>query len=219
MRGGRAIGSGSLCLLALLLALPGHLAAQGGEPQEGEEEPLPSEREMADAPRQFRISFLGSGLLWEEGDETRPTPDDGSVWGVDVERILVPWLSTRLSGTVGTSSVPDQEGELDLIQYLTMLHLVGRVPVAPLRKRGIVPFGTVGVGALIQDPDREGLATKSQNAFSFGAGLEVQPFERIGFRAEWRHLTVDLETLTETIDRTGENRDADRILGTVFLTF
>ena len=53
-----------------------------------------SEPEIAPAPRQFRLGLTGGGLFWNAS--TSRAPRDAGAFGLDVERILVRYLSLRL---------------------------------------------------------------------------------------------------------------------------
>lgn len=208
-RGGLVPVLGAAGLLAATALLPGDAAAQ-----EGPEGDVP---EVAEAPRQFRIGAAGSALLWEETEGR--IPDDGSVWGLDVERVLFRYASLRLDAAYGAGSVRAAEDSVDVTTYLAELVLAARIAPPALERAGVIPFLAAGVGTLVHDPDREGLPTASQNALSWGFGVEAVPFDRFGFRAEWRRYDVDLENVFDAVDRSGLARNASRIQVTAFWTF
>lgn len=202
------------CALALLAI---------GQPAAGQQEPEPpdavdrDEPVLVEAPRSFRIGVTGSALAWEEA--TTLSPEDGSLWGLDVERILFPFVAARLSAAYGTSSIDGgSDGAVDLTAYLLEVLLQPRLAISPLEDAGVVPFGTIGIGTVVHDPDRDGLVTRSQNALSVGAGVEYLFHPRVGARAEWRHYAVQLENVFADVDRSGTDRSADRFEATLFFT-
>lgn len=205
--------TGALRLLAaagtvLALLLPAGAAGQA--------EPEPPE--IAEAPSQFRVGLTGSALLWEEAAERSPT--DGSLWGVDVERVLFRYLGVRLDAALGTNRVRGTSDSVDVTSYLAEVVAAVRIaPPALEEEVGVVPFLAVGVGTLVHDPHREGLTTASQNALSWGIGFELSRFDRFGVRAEWRRYDVDVEDLFDALDRTGASRRADRLQLTGYVTF
>lgn len=192
---------------AVLALRPGTALAQ---------EPL-EEPPMAESPRQFHLAVTAGALSWSEGDG--PAVDGGALVGLDVERLLTSYASVRLAGAYGATSVTGTGGSADVNAAVFELTLTGRAALPSLRRTGIVPFAGVGIGSVVFDPEVAGLPTRSQNALSYGLGLEARPLPRIGFRAEWKHYTVKLENLFEPTDRTGSDRDADRFQASVFWTF
>lgn len=209
-RAGRA-GHG---LVAVLLAAAALLAPGAAVGQEGTDLEVP---ELADAPRQFRIGITGSALLWEEADVR--APEDVALWGVDVERILFRYASLRLDAAYGTGSVRDSAGTADVTTWLAELVVAARIAPPALERAGVIPFLAAGVGTVVHDPDAEGLPTASQNALSWGLGVQLRPFDRFGFRAEWRRYDVDLENLFDVVERSGISRSASRLQATAFWTF
>lgn len=204
----RAAGLALALTAAAALALrPGTAAAQ--EP--------PEEPPMAESPRQFHLAVTAGALTWSDGDG--PAVDGGALLGLDVERLLTPYASVRLAGAHGSTTVTGPDGSADVNAAVFELTLAGRAALPALRRAGIVPFAGVGIGSVVFDPDVAGLPTRSQNALSYGLGLEARPLPRIGVRAEWKHYAVELENLFEPTDRTGSDRDADRFQASVFWTF
>lgn len=173
----------------------------------------PEEPAMAEAPAQFRLSLSAGGMLWEDRDRT---PDDGPLWGLDVERTLASFLSVRLGGAVGTSTLRAGGQSADFTAYLGELVMEGRAAPPALRRAGVLPFATLGVATLTHDPAPDGLPTASQNALAWGAGLEVRPFDRFGLRGEWRRYSVEMENFFDPLDRSSEDRSANRLYVTVF---
>lgn len=198
--------------VAALVSPVGAWAQEGDEPQEGTGAP-----EIAEAPRQFHLGLTGSALLWEDAEERSPA--NTSLWGASVERILLRYLSVRADGAVGSNRIRGATDSVDATTYVAEVLLAARIAPPALERAGIVPFLAGGIGTVVHDPDRDGLATASQNALSWGIGLEVAPLDRFGFRAEWRRYDVDLEDLFDPLDRTGASRRADRFQATAFWTF
>lgn len=197
----------ALAATATLATRPGTVLAQ--EP--------PEEPPMAESPRQFHLAVTAGALSWSDGDG--PAVDGGALVGLDVERLLTPYASVRLAGAYGATSVTGPAGSADVNAAVFELTLTGRAAIPALRRAGIVPFAGVGIGSVVFDPEVAELPTRSQNAFSYGLGLEARPLPRIGVRAEWKHYDVELEDLFEPTDRTGSDRDADRFQASVFWTF
>lgn len=210
-RGGRARGrraalaAVALSLAAALAAPPATARAQGEEGY------------LVDAPRPYRIGVTGSALLWEEA-ATR-SPSDGSLWGLDVERTLFRYASVRLGAAYGTTTLENAGRSADADTYVLEVLVGPRLALPSLQEAGVVPFGTVGLGSVVHDPSPGGLVARSQNAFSWGGGVEWRFLPRLGLRAEWRSYTADLENVFDPVDRTGESRDADRFQATLHWSF
>lgn len=172
---------------------------------------------MAESPRQFHLSATMGALSWSDGPG--PAVDGSALFGLDVERLLTPYASVRLAGAHGSTSATGPDGTAGVNVVLFELGVTGRVAVSSLRRAGVVPFVSAGIGSIVFDPEAEDLTTRSQNALSYGAGVEARPMRRIGFRAEWKHYDARLENLFDPTDRTGSTRDADRFQASVFWTF
>lgn len=202
----RAGGWGGIWAVLLLWLTPSLLAGQEGQV----EEPA-----MAEAPRSFRIAATGGGFLWDDA-ETR-VADDLGLAGLSVERDLASFVAVRLEGAFGSSTFlgPGAQTE-DINTWVLDLVVTGRVPglVDP-----VTPFVSGGLGTTIFDPEDPELVTRNQNSLQFGGGVDVQPFPRFGFRAEYRRYSVDVENLFDVLDRTGESREANRFTAAVFWTF
>lgn len=211
--GARAVPCLVVLAVAAALLAAGDAAAQEGRGGDGPD----AEGLLVEAPRPFRLAATGSALLWEEAP-TR-SPEDGSVWGLDVERLLLPYAFARLGGAFGTTTVVSGDRSADVNTYLAEVVVGPRLALPGLRRVGVVPFAAVGVGTVVHDPTEDGLSTRSQNAFSWGAGVEWSFRPQLGVRAEWRRYSADLEDIFAELDRTGESRDADRLQISVFWAF
>lgn len=215
---GRPHGTLAGALLALVLAASGTLLAAGeataqeGEDVDGEDEPM-----LVEAPRPFRLSASGSALLWE--DAATRSPADGSLWGLEVGRHVLRWAFVRLGGAFGTTTLNSGGRSADTNTYLVEVLGGPRLALPNLRRIGVVPFAAVGVGSVVHDPRPDGLVDRSQNAFTWGAGVEWSLRPELGARAEWRRYSVDLQDVFDRVDRTGEGRDADRFQLSVFWAF
>lgn len=177
---------------------------------------------MPEAPRQFRLSVSASGFLWEDGGEVRP--GDLTLWGLDLERIVARHLSVRAAVGYGRGSAAGPSRSTDVATYLVEVAAEGRLAVDPFREGAITPFALLGVGSVVHDPAAGDLTTRSQNALSFGAGVEaglaaLGAPASVGLRLEWRRYRVSLENLFDPTDRSGSDRRADRIVGTAFWEF
>lgn len=215
---GRTPGTLAGALLALALAAAGALlpagdvAAQEGEEGVGEDEPI-----LVEAPRPYRLSASASALLWQEA-ATR-SPDDGSLWGLEVGRHVLRWAFVRLGGAFGTTTVTSGDRSADANTFLFEVIGGPRLALPELRRIGLVPFAAAGVGSVVHDPRPDGLVDRSQNAFAWGGGIEWSLRPELGVRAEWRRYSVDLQDIFSQVDRTGEGRDADRFQLSVFWAF
>lgn len=211
---GRGLPAGAAVLLAAaagLLAVAPPLAAQHGGDAAEEEELL------VEAPRPYRLAGSGSALLWDEAATRKP--EDGSLWGLELERLVLEWAFARLGGFFGTSTVTSGGRSADVNSYLFEVAAGPRIALRELRRAGVVPFASVGIGTLVHDPDDDGLASRSQNVFSWGGGVEWSVRPSLGVRAEWRRYSADLEDIFADVDRTGEVRDAHRLQIAVFWSF
>lgn len=206
-RGRPSAAAAAAVLLAAALLAPRAAPAQ--------EEAAPPD--MATAPRPFHLGPAVSVLTWEETEDS--TLDDVTLWGLGVERLLGSILAVRLDGGFGSGTVSGQGRALDVNTYLAEVTLAVRAPLAPLNRAGVVPYAVGGAGTVVHDPSDEDLSTASQNAFSYGLGVDVRPLERFGARLEWKRYSVELEDLLDPIDRSGTNRDADRFQAALYWAF
>lgn len=185
----------------------------------------PGDPGMATAPVQFRVGVTGSHLGWSGGGQT--TPDDGGLWGLELERLLLPAAAIRLEASHGTTTLVSFDDAVDARTYLLGVTGVARLALDPLESVGLVPFGTLGVGSVVHDPDRDDLTTASQNTLTWGAGLEARPFARtaasrlapVGLRVEWRRYQVELENVFDPVDLTSRTRHANRVSASLFWAF
>lgn len=204
-------------LLATLLALAAGPVAAGAQEE-------PGDPGMATAPAQFRVGVTGSQLGWSGGEQS--TPDDGGLWGLELERLLLSAAAIRLEASHGTTTLVSSDDAVDARTYLLAVTGVARLALDPLERVGMVPFGTLGIGSVVHDPDRDDLTTASQNTLSWGAGLEARPFGRaasslapVGLRVEWRRYQVELENVFDPVDLTSRTRHANRFSASLFWAF
>lgn len=205
-------------LVAALVALTAAPVAAGAQEE-------PGDPGMATAPAQFRVGVTGSHLGWSGGGQTMP--DDGGLWGLELERLLLPAAAIRLEASHGTTTLVSSDDAVDARTYLLGVTGVARLALDPLESVGLVPFGTLGVGSVVHDPDRDDLTTASQNTLTWGAGLEARPFARapasrlapVGLRVEWRRYQVELENVFDPVDLTSRTRHADRLSASLFWAF
>lgn len=202
------------CLILVGAAGAGPLAGQTPDPDAPE---VQEEPPMAEAPRSFRLSVTGSALMWAE--DGPGVPGDGSLWGLDLEHAISPYLSFRLGAAYGRSDVSGPSASFGLVGFLAEIVATGRLALPDLREAGVVPFGSIGVGSLVLDPDADDNPTRSQNAFILGTGIDVRLSESIGARGEWRHYDINLNNLLEPTDPSGTGRRANRILGSLYWKF
>lgn len=208
------------CLAAALLLPAGAARAQAAGPA-GAAGPgdtaAVAEPELVSAPRQFRLALTGGGMFW---DQTRSrAPQDAAAWGLDVERLLLRYLSVRLGATYLPTRVEDPAGATDVHGWLFEVSAEPRLALPSLERIGVIPFVTAGAGSIIFDPRQSGLTTRSQNAFELGAGVEARIAPTLGARAEWRTYTASLQTLFDPTRRDGVTRRAQRLLVSLYWAF
>lgn len=206
----------------LPLAGPPDAVAQEPEPEEeggeaeGGEAILDREApEMAEPPLQFKVAVAAGLLRWKETAE-RPDLDDGALLGLDVESEVGRFAAFRLSGAYGRTSAAAGGMATDVNQYVADLAGVLRLGAEPLVEAGVVPFGVLAVATVVHDPVDEELITKSQSAWGFGAGVDLDLSSRLGARAEWRRYRVNTEDLFDPASRTGRERTADRLFASLY---
>lgn len=219
MRGPGILGAAALLSVSLcggaLLGQDTTGVAPGDAPQDTDSVRPPT---MPDAPRQFKLAAALSVQTW--GDAAgRGEVDDSWLYGVDVERLLVDFLSIRLSGAYGRGSVASAGAELDINQYVVDLALLGRLPIEPLVSAGVIPYGGVIGGSVVHDPVDRDLRTRSQTALGFGAGAEVRLTDRLGLHVDWRHLFVELEDILSPESREAVQVEVDRASAGLFWRF
>ena len=173
---------------------------------------------MPDAPRQFELAARAAWQMW--GDEAdRGAIDDAPLYGVSLERLLLPYLSIRMSGFYGPTSIADEDASTDVDQWVIDVGVLGRLPIDLLASAGVTPYAGVLGGAVVHDPSDPELITRSQTALGFGAGVEVEVAERIGLHLDWRRLFVQLEDIFDPQNRDGAEARSDRIGGGIFWRF
>lgn len=210
---GSVLAGATLLSVAALLAPVGAGAqAPAGEPPDGAEAP-----EMADAPEAYRLGPTATHLTWAEG--SGPTPDDGTLLGLDVERLLDSFLAMRLGLAHGSGSIAGDGQEEDVGAYMVDLSLVVRAPLSGLARAGVVPYAAGGIGTVVHDPAADSLSTASQNTLSYGLGVDFRALDRFGARLEWRRHEVNLENVFDPVDRTGRPRAANRFQASLYWAF
>ena len=211
-------------LLLLLLtfglgpgAFPRPAAAQQTESQ-------PPEPPAAEAPLQFALGPALSTLRWEDEIAERPDIESATTVGLSVESRVFDAFAIRFGAAYGSTRVVAQGGpteELratDANQYLVDLSLVGRAAFGPMEAAGVVPFVTIGAASVVHDPRADDLITRSQSAFTRGAGLDVRILRHLGGRLEWRRYDVSLEDVfADPSSRGGREVSADRFTLELYL--
>lgn len=224
----RAASPLQTCVLAVLavglLAVPSPAQESGGEV---------GSAAAADAPDQFRLSALGGWMDWGAPDAAgEQAMEASSAWGLDLETRVHPLLAFRLGAAYGRTEITRTEfggpsRSVEANQIVLELVAEPRLAVGPLRETGVVPFGIVGLGSVIHDPDTEqgefepALTTRSQGSVVYGGGLEVEPpaLGDFGARVEWRRADVQVQNIFTPTSREGTSRTSDRIVGTVYWKF
>jgi len=173
--------------------------------------------ETPPAPYQFRLGLSASRIAW--GGSTTRSPENAWTWGLDVERILLPYVSLRFGASYLPERVVQGADATDVHGYLVEVAAEPRLALPSLRRVGVIPFATIGIGSMIFDPATDALPTRSQNTFLVGGGIEVRLGPRWGGRLEWRHEHVDLQSLFDATALGSVSDHADRVGATLYWTF
>lgn len=173
---------------------------------------------MPEAPKQFKLSGNIGALYWEETAD-RGDIDSDLIGGLEIERLLLGFVAVRAGGAYGKTALTHGDTTTDLAQYVLDFSFLGRAAFDPLNELGLVPFVSLTFGAVIHDPSREDLITRSQTALGYGAGLELGLTSRIGVQAEWRHYSVNLQDALAPEDRESAKVGANRIVAGFFWRF
>lgn len=212
-----------LGLTVLLLALgPAWAQAQEApEPADPESGEI-VEPEMAKAPLQFRLSATVGSFFWGQKEDVVDLGDPVT-FGIDIESRVAPAVAFRFGGSYGRTAASNDSASVDVNQWEFNVAIVGRLAVSPFSNAGVVPFGLVAAGTIALDPrddppdPNDKLVTRSQGAFSFGGGIDIEPpGTRWGGRVEYRHYSVSLEDPFNPVDRTGDTIGANLIMASVF---
>jgi len=224
-RGFRKMETGwhlSLAVLLLALVPAGSQAQETPETADPETDEATDEPEMAKAPLQFRLSGTVGSFLWGQ-KEGVVSLDNLVNFGIDIESRVAPAVAFRLGGSYGRTTASDSTGSVNVNQWEFGVYAVGRVAVAPFTSAGVVPFGLVGAGTIALDPrddppdPNDKLITRSQGAFSFGGGIDIEPAStRWGGRVEYRHYSMSLEDPFNPVDRSGDRIGANLIMASIF---
>lgn len=170
---------------------PGVGPAASGDTALAAADPLP----VPEKPpvHQFRFGVNASAFGWDDDAHA----EDGLLAGFDLERDLGLLLTARAALAYGSTELdprPDVE-PLDTRVYLPEVSLLLQGKLGPLRDGPVVPFAILSFGSLITDPDRDGVSTRSQNAFGYGVGARLGLGDRLGVGAEVRRYLIKLESL------------------------
>ena len=221
MRG--AFWRSSLALLLLALVPAASVAQEKPEETTDQEaSEATGEPEMAKAPLQFRLSATAGYFLWGQKEGVVDL-DDLVNFGIDIESRVVPAVAFRFGGSYGRTEASDDTASVAVNQWEFNVAFVGRMAVAPFTKVGVVPFGLVAAGTIALDPrddppdPDDKLVTRSQGAFSFGGGVDIEPRgTRWGGRVEYRRYRVSLEDPFNPVDRSGDTIGANLIMASIF---
>lgn len=228
----KGIARGFTLAVLLLTLFPAASAAQetpgqgsAATPRDAadpQEDVRSGEPEMAKAPLQFRLSGTVGAFFW--GEKEGVVDLDNLVnFGIDIESRPAPAVAFRLRGSYGRTKASVDTASVDVNQWEFGVDIVGRVAVAPFTKAGVVPFGLIGAGTIALDPrddppdPDDKLVTRSQGAFSFGGGIDIEPRgSRWGGRVEYRRYSVSLEDPFNPVDRTGDTLGANLIMASIY---
>lgn len=211
MTGRRASLPGTLaCALVFAVVTPG---GAGGQEAEVPEPAMP------DAPVQFRVGATISTFDWAGPGERGIRVEDRVMYGIELETLLFRYASVRIGTSYARPRLSGPDRAAEARQFLVEATAVGRAPVGPLERLGLVPFVTLGFGSVVHAPEPDDLIARNQNAYSFGGGVEWSGFHGFGARLEWKESDVDLGNLFDPQDRGARSRDLRRITGQLFWTF
>lgn len=191
-------------LLAAVLAVgsvPPGLAQQAGA--EGEA-PMP------EAPHQFKLGVWGAVQVWSSDAASLAELDDQFAYGLEIERVVLSFLSLRVGGAYGTGEAVNDSASQGLNSWLFDLDLRGRLSFGPFGDGGLTPAVLVSVGAVVHDPDGPDLRTRSQTSLGLGLALAYDLTGRVGVGTEWRHLWINQEDVFDSTSRESEQIEADR---------
>jgi hypothetical protein len=172
-------------------------------------EPLPIPEKPS--VHQFRLSLEVNSFDWDDDAEV----DDGLLVAFDVERDLAPFLAARGSLAYGVSEVRPRSGDgaaRDVRLYLPEVVLLLQHTLRVSEQGRLTPYAGTGFGSLVADPEGEG-STRSQNAFSFGAGARFRFNDRLGVRGEVRRYLIKLEDPLDPSPQDSETVNAWRLGG------
>jgi opacity protein-like surface antigen len=216
VRAVRAVAAAALAAALALAAAPAAARAQAAADTAGAYPPppavdlevpeiapgdtAPGDRRLPLRPdrpvHQFRLALGGGGFGWDEDAGL----DDGGFVQLDVERDVLDVLAFRAGLAYGTTEVAtatDVEGNpidpVDARLFLPEVAAVLQGAVGPFRDGPFIPYGMLGFGSLVTDPDVEGQNARSQNAFGWGVGGRLSFAGRLGVRGELRRHLVKLE--------------------------
>ena len=175
--------------------------------------PVTTGRGVASAPpaggivppeRNFALG-LGIGVLgW---DETAPF-DDLTLASIGIERRLWTGIRGRAAMGVGSTELV-AENPVDTNVYAFDLQVLVAPEFGPFRDLGVMPYGLVGLGSLVTDPDSDQdreFPTRSQSQVTYGGGVAARLFERWEARGEVTAASLRLANPFEE-----ENQDTNTI--------
>jgi len=202
---------GLRCVIAPLSALLlSGLAAASASAQE--DPPMPGLE-----PR-FSLAVGGTSWVWDDAPAGSASVGDETSIALDLESRLTSWLAFRLGGSYGRPSLRLDEDEVGANQYHVEVVGVLKAPW-PLEAWRVTPFVDGGWGSLVHDPRRDGLTTKNQSMWLYGAGVEWDALPRLGIRAAWRRAEVELSNVFDPLERDSVTVDADRWMWGVYWRF
>jgi hypothetical protein len=197
-----------------------------GRPAEGAPLPVPEKPPV----HEFRLSLAASAFTWEE--EARA--DDGLLASFELERDIASFLAVRAGLGYGSSDFrvpgenapqggidgPSAEVEVaDMRLYLPEVNVLFQPAWGRLEASRFRPYALVGFGALVTDPRQEGLSTRSQNAFGYGAGARLRLASRLGVRAEVERYLIKLEDPFSVTERESRSVHNTRFGGSLTYAF
>ncbi|MDT8369290.1 MAG: outer membrane beta-barrel protein [Longimicrobiales bacterium] len=173
---------------------------------------------MPELPQRFSVALGGANWIWDTSPAGTPSVGDATSINVELESLVTPWLGFRLGGGFGRPDLRTETDEVEVNQYHVEVLAVLRAP-GLLDAWEITPFIDAGYGTLVHDPRRAGLVTKNQSMWLYGAGVEWDALDRVGFRASWRRTAAELNNVFDPSERDTETVDADRLIWSVFWRF
>lgn len=182
-------------------------------PVRGQEDPP-----MPELPQRFSIAVGGTSWVWNDAPAGTASVGDATSVGLELESLVRSWLAFRLGGGFGRPNLRIDSDDVGANQYHVEVMGVFRVPW-PLAEWNVTPFIDGGWGSLVHDPRRDGLATKNQSMWLYGAGMEWDALHRLGVRVAWRRTEAELSSIFDPLEQDSVTVDANRWLWSLYWRF
>jgi len=173
---------------------------------------------MPELPQRFSVALGGTRWVWDDAPPGTSSVGDATSVGLELESLVTSWLAFRLGGGFGRPTLRDGADGVGANQYHVEALGSLRAPW-PLAEWRVTPFIDGGWGSLVHDPRRNGLVTKNQSMWLYGAGIEWDALDRLGIRVGWRRAEAELSTVFDPLERDSVTVDAGRWLWSLYWRF